>query len=84
MVETHRNDGLMSSHPVCSIPFLHPKNPAASAHNYRGGNFGAGGGPTIDMARTVKDIKALLTAEKAAEWLAEGEGGDGGGKMGPG
>ncbi len=44
----------------------------------------AGGGPAIDMASTVQSIKALLAADKAAAWLAEGAGEDGGGKMGPG
>lgn len=48
----------------------------AHSQDRGGGNnsLGAGGHQVIDMKGTVNEIKALLTAQKAAEWLAESSG----------
>ena len=54
------------------ISHAHAQEPATS----NGGGFLSRlvGGGSSNMPSTVADIKRLLTAAKAAEWLAEGYG----------
>ena len=67
-----------------AIPFVCPKDrgPAIAAQHRLPIDV-AGGSAPIDMAQKVKGIKELLTAEKAAAWLAAEEEREDG-KMGPG